>query len=339
MQVFSTAKGFHYLSKRDWLELTEKERNKQRAVLLLRETKQPLMVCGLFGISKATLYRWHSSVDLKDPSTFKDKSRRPKRVRKPLWTHEQICAVRDLRNQYPRWSKDKLALLLKPQGISMSASTVGRILGYLKIRGELAEPHRKAISAKRKIKRPYAVRKPKEYIAENPGDLVQVDTLDIRPVPGVALKQFTARDIVSKWDVLEVHYRATAITAKQFIEALLKRMPFPIRAIQVDGGSEFYAEFEEACQKLGIHLFILPPRSPKLNGAVERANRTHTEEFYEVTNCSWKVSELNQELLHHEYVYNCIRPHKSLGLLTPLKFLHNNGIMVNINPLYKSHMY
>jgi putative transposase len=35
-----------------------------------------------------------------------------------------------------------------------------------------------------------------------------------------------------------------------------------------------------------LHLFVLPPRSPKLNGAVERANRTHTEEFYQITACS-----------------------------------------------------
>ncbi len=58
-------------------------------------------------------------------------------------------------------------------------------------------------------------------------------------------------------------------------------MPFKIKAIQVDGGSEFMAQFEEACQQRRIRLFVLPPRSPKLNGSVERAQRTHTEEFYE----------------------------------------------------------
>ena len=45
--------------------------------------------------------------------------------------------------------------------------------------------------------------------------------------------------------------------------------------------SLFAAEFELACQKRGLHLFVLPPRSPKLNGAVERAHCTHTEEFYQ----------------------------------------------------------
>jgi len=64
-------------------------------------------------------------------------------------------------------------------------------------------------------------------------------------------------------------------------------MPFKVRAIQVDRGSEFFREFEQECQGRGINLFVLPPKSPKLNGCVERAQRTHTEEFYEVSECSW----------------------------------------------------
>ena len=34
--------------------------------------------------------------------------------------------------------------------------------------------------------------------------------MDLRPLPGVALKQFTARDVVSRWDVLELPTKATA---------------------------------------------------------------------------------------------------------------------------------
>ncbi len=103
------------------------------------------------------------------------------------------------------------------------------------------------------------------------------------------LKHFTSRDVISRWDVLEVHERATAKTAATFLTTLQARMPFPIRAIQSDGGSEFQVDFELACQQRGIRLFALPPRSPKLNGAVERAQRTHTEEFYEVCELPWKT--------------------------------------------------
>lgn len=105
-------------------------------------------------------------------------------------------------------------------------------------------------------------------------------------------------------------------------------MPFPVRAISIDNGSEFMAEFETACQARGIHLFVLPPRSPKLHGAVERANRTHTEEFHEVTTADPDLASLQAELHTWETVYNTIRPHQALGHLTPAEYLASVGIDV-----------
>ncbi len=161
---------------------------------------------------------------------------------------------------------------------------VGRILARLRRSGELHEPRRRRMSVhQRRWQRPYAIRKPADWTVERPGDLVELDTLDIRPLSSKIWKQFTARDVVSRWDTLELGRRATASAAAAVLDRLAERMPFPVRAISIDNGSEFMAEFEAACQARGIRLFVLPPRSPKLHGAVERANRTHTEEFYEVT--------------------------------------------------------
>ena len=146
---------------------------------------------------------------------------------------------------------------------------------------------------------------------------MQLDTLDLRPAPNVILKQFSARDMVSRWDVIEVHRRSTSTAATLFLDVLQRRLPLPLRALQVDGGSEFAAVFEAACQQRGLRLFVLPPRSPKLNGHVERANRTHTEEFYELAPCSLPSAQLNQELLAWERTYNTTLPHQALGYLTP----------------------
>ena len=170
----------------------------------------------------------------------------------------------------------------------------------------------------RRVTRPYAIRKPKDYQLRLPGDLVQVDTLDVRPLPGVIFKRFTARDVVSRWDVLQVGTRATAASAARFLDAVEARMPFPVRAIQVDGGSEFCGEFEEACWERGIRLSVLPPHSPKLNGYVERAHRTHQEEFYEGEGT---VAALTPAQLRWERCYNTERPHQSLGYRTPLEYL------------------
>jgi hypothetical protein len=50
-------------------------------------------------------------------------------------------------------------------------------------------------------------------------------------------------------------------------------------------------------QRRGILLFVLAPRLSKLNGHVQRAQRTHTEEFYEVTDTNFEIMELNRALL------------------------------------------
>lgn len=157
--------------------------------------------------------------------------------------------------------------------------------------------------------------------ARQGGDIIQLDTLDLRPLPGVGLKHFTAHDVVSRWNVLSVHRQTSAATATHFLDILKDRMPFPIRAIQVAGGSEFQALFEEECQRRGIKLFVLPPHSPKLNGGVERAYRTHSEEFYEVTDSDFEIENLTEELLEWEQTYNTERPHQALAYLTPLQFL------------------
>ncbi len=255
-----------------------------------------------FGISPDTFYRWWRRYREKGPAGLENRLRRPKKLRQRSWSAELIKAVQRLREHYPRWGKEKLTRLL-PSELATSVSTVGRILSYLRRRGVLIEPQTRRRPAYRsRSSRPYAIRKPKDYVAQQPGDLVQVDTLDLRPVPGVVLKQFTASDVVSRFDVLEVHRRATASLASQFLETLVQRMPTPVRALQVDGGSEFYAEFEEACAQKGIKLFVPPPRIPKLNGHIERANRTHTEEFYQVEEVAWTVSELSPQLRNWERV-------------------------------------
>ena len=283
------------------------------------------LTCRHFGISPQTFYRWKNRYDPRRLSSLEERSHRPKRIRVPTWIPAQ--AGLELREQYPRWGKDKLSVLLHEQGLVMSASMVGRILRQLKQRGVLKEPLPNCVSArKRQFKRPYATRKPKEYQAKEMGDIVQVDTLDLRPLPGVILKHFTAHDVVSKWNVMEVRRSASATTASEFLDTLGSRMPFPIKAIQVDGGSEFQALFEAECQRRGIRLFVLPPRSPKLNGGVERAHRTHTEEFYEITDSDYDLEAISSELLKWEGVYNTIRPHQALGYLTPKKFLERRQV-------------
>jgi transposase InsO family protein len=281
-----------------------------------------------FGYSRPTVYRWLARYDRFHLETLEDRSSAPRRRRRPTWTLRELAAVRELRARYPRWGKAKLRVLLRREGLLLSTSMVGRILARLRRSGDLPEPLRSVRRRMRAWRRPYAIRKPAGWAVERPGDLVQIDTVEIRPFAGHPFKQFTARDVISRWDTLEVRRSATARLASEMLDALAARMPFPVRAISVDGGSEFMAEFEAACQARGIALFVLPPRSPKLHGSVERANRTHTEEFYEVTDALLAPDDIRTELLAWEWTYNTVRPHQALGYLTPAEYLATVGIDV-----------
>ncbi len=279
------------------------------------------LTCRHFGIGRSTFYRWAKRYNPKDFRSLEDQSSRPRRCRRPSWTQAEVLAVRRLRERYPFWGKLKLAVLLLREGLKLSASRVGRILAYLKRTRQLKEPLRRTSARRRQWKRPYATRKPRSYEALAPGDIVQVDTMDVRPEPGVVLKQFTTVDVVSRWSVPTIASYATARLASRALDDLIARSPFPIKAIQVDGGSEFMAEFEDACKEKGILLFCLPPRSPKLNGRVERANRTFREEFYNCSDATPTVAGFKADLLAWEHTYNHIRPHQALGYLTPAQFL------------------
>jgi transposase InsO family protein len=282
-----------------------------------------------FGLSRPTVYRWLARFERLRLESLEDRSSAPRRRRRPTWTVDQLRAVRAIRETYPRWGKDKLRVLLRRAGIVLSVSMIGRILVRLRRSGELHEPARRRMSVRqRRWQRPYAIRRPVDWRVERPGDLVELDTLDIRPLPGKIWKQFTARDVVSRWDTVELGRRATAAAAAAVLDRLAERMPFPVRAISIDNGSEFMAEFEAACAERAIRLFVLPPRSPKLHGAVERANRTHTEEFYEVTTAEPELEAFQVELQAWEIVYNTIRPHQALGYLTPAEYLASVGVEV-----------
>ena len=180
-----------------------------------------------------------------------------------------------MRGDDPMWGKARIAVLLRRDRQAVSESTTGRILKMLVERGVVAPVPTLRRNGPRAVRRlrPHARRLPKGRKPTSPGEIVQLDTLTVSPHPGrPAIKQFTAHAPVAKWTCVQAWRRATAHNAKRFLDKLQADMPFPIEAIQIDGGSEFKADFEAECQRRGIDLFELPSRSPKLNGHVERNN-------------------------------------------------------------------
>jgi putative transposase len=268
------------------------------------------------GVPRSSLYRWEKDAE--------PKSRRPHRARQKTWPPALRRAVERLRQDFPIWGRAKLGPLLRAEGFAVSDATVGRIVADLVARGvvQAAPVLRKRPYAHRWTAKPrFAPRLPRDLAVSEPGGLIQLDTVFVNLTPTKAIKHFTAYDPIAKWTVGKAFNRATAKAAASFLDKVLADMPFPVKAIQVDGGSEFMAEFEAACQAKGLALYVLPPRSPQMNGAVERCNGAWRYEFYQTYDLPSAVEDLNPILDSYQHLYNHHRPHGALAGKTPAQYL------------------
>src|SRR3989344_6496492 len=87
------------------------------------------LTCRHFGIQRRILRDWIKRHKPLGAIGLNDKSRRPKRVRKPIISRELESKVIEIRKQYPSWGKYKIHAYLKKISIlNISASTVGRVM-------------------------------------------------------------------------------------------------------------------------------------------------------------------------------------------------------------------
>jgi putative transposase len=266
------------------------------------------------GISRATYYRYLQKLKMMSMG-IPMPSKRPKQTRTPLWTEAQLHQLLTLRRDHPTYGKAKLAVILKrDHGWTLSESTVGRMLSHLMSNGLIT----KSISALRKKRKrsftkghakPWTFKPYKDMVM---GERVQIDHMTVT-INGISFKQFQAWDRVSKHIHANIYSNAKSSSAKRFLIEFVKNAPFKLLSIQVDGGSEFMAEFEEACSDLKIPLLVLPPRKPQYNGGVERGNRTFREEFYANPNLmADSIGHMRHELSKALHIYNTYRPQGNL---------------------------
>lgn len=271
-----------------------------------------------FGHSPDTVSRWVRALDDRGMRGLEDRSRRPKHVRRPTTPVDTVVRIGELRERYPRWGREKLRVLLLREGIDVSAKTIDRTLGRLRARGLLHEPPmvRKAAQARaRMAQRP---RRPAGLVVDRPGFL-QLDSQQLR-LGSKAIFTFAAVDFLTRKRVVAASSRLTSAAGARFLARVQERFPFPVWAVQCDGGHEFRGEFALAAAAAGVAQFTNRPNYPQGNGRVERSFLTDDQEFHEVEELASTADGLERQLATWNKVYEEIRPHQSLGYLTPNEF-------------------
>lgn len=267
-----------------------------------------------FVLKRTTVRRWRNRLRQQGVLGLNNRSRRPTRLRQPTTSAAVVARVVTLREQYG-WSKHKLHALLTKEGHQVSVSTVGRILTRRDLIDHTAS--RKRYRAATHPKR----RHPKGLRIACPGDLVQMDTKELVGIGGRTMYQFTAIDVLTKLRVLYVHPSASSRNGAAFLIQCLLQFPFQIRAVQTDNGSEFLGVFRKLCEKKELPQFFIHPYRAQENTYVERSHGTDEQEFYQRGNLCQSLATMRTRIKTWERIYNEIRPHESLNMLTPREYL------------------
>jgi len=270
--------------------------------------------CRHFGISRQAFYRWKRRYKAHGEAGLWDRARRPHRS--PRATPREVVGKILYLRQHYHFGPGKIADYLRRfHQVPIAGSSVHRILrrhGMNRLpANQKHRPHRQRWQ---------------RYEKPQPGHRLQMDVKFLERIPGTwkRLYQFTAIDDCTRIRVLKVYDACNQRTAIRFADEVLRRLPFRVRVVQTDNGAEFQSQFHWHLETRDVRHVYIRPRTPHLNGKVERSHRVDDQEFYQLLDkngISDDIHLFNERLREWEDYYNYQRPHAALDGQTPYERL------------------
>ena len=266
--------------------------------------------CRYFGVARSAFYLWKQAYE-----TYGDEglvNKKPCPVNLKLRTAPEIVEkVLYLRRTYHLGPIRIVWYLERYHGMKISDAGVYRVLRRNGLNRLPRRVGRRAVHTHR-------------YAKQVPGHHVQVDvtflTLKRKDGRNIRRFQYTAIDDATRIRALKVYRGHTQQNAIHFIDSVVEKFPFRIHTIRTDRGHEFQALFHWPVADKGMRHVYIKPRTPQLNGKVERSHRTDKQEFYQLLTYKGDV-DLEKKLAEWENFYNYHRPHGAFSGGTPYEAL------------------
>jgi len=277
--------------------------------------------CHAFNLPRSTIYDWRGIFEASGRriTSLIPKSTRPVKTRQMTTSPTLVEFIKAMRESYGHLGKLKIKPFLdeyaKSQGLPLYGTTkIGLII---KRKHFFFETTKKKRTKKRKPLYPRLRYAPKEV---TPG-YIEVDTISVWAL-GRKYYFVTAIDIVTKFAWVKMVSNPSSKQAKLAFVEFQKEYKYPLRMVQTDNGSEFLGEFDAYLNEIGLKHQFIYQKSPKINGVVERFNRTIQEEFIERNDeYMYDLDKFNLKLANYLIWYNTKRPHYALGQISPLAYM------------------
>lgn len=290
-----------------------------------------------FGINRKLIYVWRKRLESRGRhlSSLVPASTEPVNTRVMVVDPQVLEYIKHLRELHPRLGKAKIKPLLDEYCVSndlpvYSQAKIGRIISKHKLfyqrNGRVYHNPGWKYQRRKKKKRLRIKYAPK------PSGLghIQMDTVQ-RIEDGIRYYLYSAIDIKGKFALSLPYKKATSKNTLNFFKKLELVYPGRIASVQTDNGSEFLGMFEEHLTGNNIKHYFIYPRCPRINGVVERYQRSLQEEFVDPNvHLIHNQSRFSQKLADYIVFYNTKRVHQSLNYETPVDYMLKKGGMSNM---------
>ena len=255
-----------------------------------------------YGFSPGAICAWKKQAKKIGLHPIPTQSSRPRSHPKEL-PDDVTNLIVDIRLEHNRSAEVVHKRLNNEHGIKVSLSSVKRTLD------------RRGLLNKRSPYKRYHPPKPRPE-ANNPGSLVQMDTIHLMYTKTDRMYVFTCLDVYSRWAWARAYPKIGAGVGVRFFNYAQKRAPFQFQTIQSDHGPEFSTHFTERIGTTHRHSRV---RRPNDNAHLERFNRTIQTEL--ISSLRPDVQLINKHLPDYLRWYNEERHHFGLNLETPMHII------------------
>jgi len=225
-----------------------------------------------------------------------------------------VKRMNQLAERYPRYGYRRIWALLRTEGFEVNKKRIERLW---RLEGHRVPPPRKT---RQKANRGSGMSSAWQLSSNGPSDIWSLDFVHTRTSSGAAIRIL---NVVDEFTRVALGSRiAPAIGTRDVIKhlaGLLETHKTP-RILRSDNGREFTsALLDEWLKTKGISQAFIDPGTPQQNAFVERFNGTMRDE---VLNGESFHSVLEARVIINAWVteYNELRPHRGLGMKTPMEF-------------------
>lgn len=276
-----------------------------------------------FKVGKSTLYDWKKKYEESGKALLSlvPKKTRPKKVRKMATDWRLIQFIREFKQQHGNIGREKIKIFLDEYAKELGTDSISHrtISKVIKRKHFFFDPPKKS-KRKNKFSRDRTKKSPK---VTKPG-YVEMDSVVVY-IDNIRHNFMCCIDIYTKFAHVRKVKTLSSLQAKITFQEFQNLSFHQVHTVQTDNGSEFFKTFHQYLEEQKIKHQFIYPKSPKINGVVERFNRTIQEEFINRNDeIYFDLESFQVKLSGYLNWYNYKRPHASLGYLSPMQFINNS---------------